>query len=85
MKIGFNEGTNQSCAGHSIMADLEYCEKYGFDFIEIQSCCLDEELAAGTVTLEGIAEWFASHSLKPGPYNAFCFFNMNGEGSSMIT
>ena len=37
MKIGFNEANDRFCKDHSVMKDLEYCEKYGFDFIDIQS------------------------------------------------
>ena len=82
MRIGFNEGSNWNCAGHSIMADLELCEANGFDYIELQSRCLDEELAAGIVTLEQIADWFRGHKLQVGAYNAFCFFNMNGSAEA---
>ena len=76
MKIGFNEGSNWDCKDHSIMKDLEYCEKYGFDYIEIQSRCLDEELAAGTITIEQISDWLNNHNLKVNSYNALVGFNM---------
>ena len=36
MKIGFNEATALRCEGQSLMADLEMCEKYGFDYFEIR-------------------------------------------------
>ena len=36
MKLGFNEATALECKGQSLMADLEMCEKYGFDYIEIR-------------------------------------------------
>lgn len=35
MKIGFNEATALECKGQSLIADLEACEKYGFDYIEM--------------------------------------------------
>lgn len=76
MKIGFNEGCDRYCEGHSVLRDLELCEKYGFDFIDIQSECLDRDLAAGKVTLEQLGEWFKTHRLKMLSYNALCFFNM---------
>lgn len=76
MKIGFNEANDRFCAGHSVMQDLELCEKYGFDFIDIQSECLDRDLEKGVVTLEELGAWFASHHLKMLSYNALCFFNM---------
>ena len=34
-------------ANHSVMMDLELCEKYGFDCIDIQSECLNRDLEAG--------------------------------------
>ena len=50
MKIGFNEGCNRFCENHSVLEDLDLCEKYGFDYIDIQSECLDREIAAGKYT-----------------------------------
>ncbi len=76
MKIGFNEGCNRYCKDHSVMKDLEYCEKYGFDFIDIQSECLNRDLEAGKYTLEDLGEWFKNHKLKMLSYNALIFFNM---------
>ena len=61
MKIGFNEGCDRYCANHTVLDDLEYCEKYGFDYIDIQSECLDRDLAAGKCTLEQLGEWFRTH------------------------
>ena len=40
MKLGFNEATALECKGQSLMADLEMCEKYGFDYIEIRFDCI---------------------------------------------
>ena len=76
MKIGFNEANDRFCKGHTVMMDLELCEKYGFDCIDIQSECLNRDLEAGVVTLEELGEWFQSHHLKMLSYNALCFFNM---------
>jgi len=58
------------------MKDLEYCEKYGFDYIDIQSECLNRDLEAGKYTIEEMGEWFKNHKLKMLSYNALCFFNM---------
>ena len=44
MKIGFNEATALECKGQSLMADLEACEKYGFDYIEIRFDCVKDYL-----------------------------------------
>lgn len=76
MKIGFNEGCNRFCENHSVLEDLALCEKYGFDYIDVQSECLDLELAAGKYTLEELGEFFRSHKLKMLSYNALIFFNM---------
>ena len=78
MKIGFNEGCNRFCENHSVLEDLDLCEKYGFDYIDIQSECLDREIAAGKYTIDDLAAWFADpkHHLKMLSYNALIFFNM---------
>ncbi len=76
MRLGFNEANSKGCAGHSVMKDLELCDKYGFDLIDIQSECLDRDLEAGVVTLEEIGEFFKTHHIKMSSYNALCFFNM---------
>ncbi|MBG9811963.1 hypothetical protein ABD68_10130 [Bacillus endophyticus] len=77
MKIGFNEGCNRFCKNHSVLEDLELCEKYGFDYIDIQSECLDRDLEAGKVTIEQLGEWFKSHRLIMLSYNALKPFNMS--------
>ena len=76
MKLGFNEANDRFCANHSVMMDLELCEKYGFDCIDIQSECLNRDLEAGKITLEEMGAWFQSLHLKMLSYNALCFFNM---------
>lgn len=58
------------------MKDLELCEKYGFDYIDIQSECLNRDLEAGKYTLEEMGNWFQTHHLKMLSYNALIFFNM---------
>lgn len=76
MKIGFNEGCNRFCKDHSVLKDLEYCEQNGFDYIDIQSECLDRDLKAGKYTVEDLGAWFKNHNLKMLSYNALVFFNM---------
>ncbi len=76
MRLGFNEANSKGCAGHTVMKDLELCEKYGFDLIDIQSECLDRDLEKGIVTIEEIGEFFKTHHLKMSSYNALIFFNM---------
>ena len=76
MKIGFNEGCNRFCENHSVLEDLTLCEKYGFDYIDVQSECLDRDLAAGKYTLEELGGFFRTHKLKMLSYNALVSFNM---------
>ena len=78
MKIGFNEATALECKGQSLMADLEMCEKYGFDYIEIRFDCLKKYLLEGH-TLEELAKWFKNHHLKPWAYNTLLFFNQRND------
>ena len=73
MKIGFNEATALECKGQSLMADLEMCEKYGFDYIEIRFDCVKDYLKEHT--LDELATWFKNHHLKPWAYNTLIFFN----------
>jgi 2-keto-myo-inositol isomerase len=74
MKLGFNEATALKCKGQSLITDLELCEKYGYDFIEIRTDCLREYFKSHT--LEELAAWFKNHRLKPGAYNTLEFFNL---------
>ena len=76
MKLGFNEGCNRFCKDHSVLKDLDYCEKAGFNYIDIQSECLNRDLEAGKYTIEELGEWFKNHNLKMLSYNALIFFNM---------
>jgi len=78
MKLGFNEATALKCKGQSLMADLEACEKYGFDYIEIRFDCVKEYLKQHT--LDDLAAWFKTHKLKPWAYNTLEFFNLRDKG-----
>ena len=37
MKIGFNEGCNRFCENHSVLEDLDLCEKYGVDSLFLKT------------------------------------------------
>ena len=76
MKLGFNEANDRFCKDHTVMKDLEFCEKFGFDGIDIQSLCLNRDLGAGILTLEELGEWFRTHKVKMISYNALEHFNM---------
>ncbi len=43
------------------MADLEACEKHGFDYIEIRFDCVKDYLKEHT--LQELADWFQNHHL----------------------
>lgn len=83
MKIGFNEATALKCEGQSLMADLEMCEKYGFDYFEMRFDCLAEYMKEHT--LEELADWFKNHNIKPWAYNTLEFFNMLDPFQTMAT
>uniref|UniRef100_UPI003D7D9762 sugar phosphate isomerase/epimerase family protein n=1 Tax=Butyricicoccus sp. TaxID=2049021 RepID=UPI003D7D9762 len=73
MKLCFNQGSCDHCPDHSMMADLEAAEKYGFDYIDLRFDILDEYLKDHTA--EELAEWFNTHHLKPSSYSGLLFFN----------
>ena len=76
MKLGFNEACDRFCQDHSVLKDFEYCEAVGFDYIDVQSECLNRDLAAGKYTIEELGDWLKTHRLKMASYNALVFFNM---------
>ncbi|WP_167629941.1 sugar phosphate isomerase/epimerase family protein [Listeria valentina] len=72
MKIGFNEGTTFENA--TLEENLEYCEKYGYDYIEIRSIDqLKDYLTRHS--LADLKQYFDTHQIKPLSLNALCFFN----------
>ncbi|EUJ21076.1 sugar phosphate isomerase/epimerase family protein [Listeria aquatica] len=72
MKIGFNEGTTFESA--TLEENLEYCEKYGYDYIEIRSIDqLKDYLTRHS--LADLKQYFDDHHIKPLSLNALCFFN----------
>ena len=73
MKLCFNQGSSDHCPDHSMIAELEACEKYGFDYIDLRFDVLDEYLKEHSV--DELAAWFASHHVKPSSYSALLFFN----------
>lgn len=83
MKLGFNEATALKCSGQSLLADLEECEKNGFDYIELRSDCIRRYLEENT--LDDLKAWFDGHRLKPWAYNTLEFFNLrDSEGEREI-
>ena len=72
MKLGMNEAT--ALEKSSLVKDLELCEKYNYDYIEIRTMdCLVDYLKDHTI--EDLAKYFAEHNVKPLAFNTLCFFN----------
>ncbi len=66
MKLGFNEAT---CMKRStVEQDLELCEKYGYDYIELRLDMLTDFLERRTI--KDLEFWFASHRIKPYALNS---------------
>lgn len=66
MKISYNEATAKDCS--SLELDLQLCEKYGFDYIEIRLDMLKEYLK--THKVEDLAAFFRTSRIKPHAMNA---------------
>ena len=75
MKICFNQATTMRDS--TLALDLEYCEKSGYDFIEIRLDKLKDYLETHTVT--DLAQFFASSNLKPYSFNALEFISFRDE------
>lgn len=76
MKLCFNQAT--TLENSNLLKDLEYCEKFGYDYIEIRTMDkLPEYLKDHTVG--DLAEFFANHHIKPLALNALVFFNNRSE------
>ena len=66
MKLGFNEAT---CMKRStVEQDLELCEKYGYDYIELRLDMLKDFLERRTI--KDLEFWFSSHRIKPYALNS---------------
>lgn len=75
MKIAFNEAT--TLKNSNLKLDLELCEKYGYDCIEIRLDKLKEYLLDHTA--EDLQSFFASSRLKPYAFNALEYINFRDE------
>ncbi|MGG3693596.1 2-keto-myo-inositol isomerase [Heyndrickxia ginsengihumi] len=76
MKLGFNEAT--TLRNSNLIKDLEYCEKLGYDYIEIRT---EDKLPEYIQdhTLEELVHFFDTHHIKPLALNALIFFNNRDE------
>jgi 2-keto-myo-inositol isomerase len=75
MKLCFNEATTMK--NSTLERDLELCEKYGYDLIEIRLDKLREYLE--THTVENLISFFNNKSLKPFAFNALEFITFRDE------
>lgn len=76
MKLGMNEAT--ALEKSSLEKDLELCEKYGYDYIEIRTMdCLPDYLKKHSI--DDLAQYFKTHKVKPLAFNTLCFFNNRPE------
>ncbi|WP_068673405.1 sugar phosphate isomerase/epimerase [Oceanobacillus sp. Castelsardo] len=71
MKLAYNVATTKENA--TLEQDLEFCEKHGFDYVEIQMWKLPAYLEKHT--LDDLAEFFRTNHLKLLSLNALEFFN----------
>lgn len=76
MKLCFNQAT--TLKNSNLEKDLEYCEKYGYDYIEIRSMDkLPEYLQEHSI--DELTEFFNTNHIKPLALNALVFFNNRDE------
>ncbi|UCZ52815.1 sugar phosphate isomerase/epimerase [Bacillus shivajii] len=75
MKIGFNQATTLDSS--NLKTDMQLCEKYGYDFIEIRLDKLKEYLQTNTV--EDLKAFFNQAKLKPLAFNAIEFFTFQND------
>lgn len=73
LTLGFNEATCKE--NSSVERDLELCEKYGYDAIELRLDMLKEYLK--THTIGDLQQFFASSHLKPFALNSIEDINFN--------
>ncbi|AET59319.1 myo-inositol catabolism protein IolI [Paenibacillus terrae HPL-003] len=76
MKLCFNQATTLN--NSNLVKDLEYCEKYGYDYIEIRTMDkLPEYLKDHSI--DDLVQYFQSNHIKPLAFNALVFFNNRDE------
>lgn len=75
MKICFNQATTMKYS--TLEKDLTYCEKYGYDLIEIRLDKLKDYLTRNTI--EDLADFFKENKIKPFAFNALEFITFRDE------
>ncbi|WP_152655846.1 sugar phosphate isomerase/epimerase [Oceanobacillus sp. CFH 90083] len=72
MKLCYNQAT--TLENSNLVKDLEYCEKHGYDYIEIRTMDkLPEYLRDHS--MEELQDYFQTHHIKPIALNALVYFN----------
>lgn len=72
MKVCFNEATTMKKS--TLEKDLELCEKYGYEQIEIRTMDKLKEYLENH-TIKDLANFFKNHRIKPFAFNALVYFN----------
>ncbi len=75
MKLCFNQATTMKYS--TLEADLKYCEKHGYDLIEIRLDKLKDYLRRNTI--EDLVEFFQNSHLQPFAFNALEFIIFRDE------
>ncbi|KSU79786.1 2-keto-myo-inositol isomerase [Fictibacillus enclensis] len=76
MQLCFNQAT--TLENSNLAKDLEFCDKHGYDYIEIRTMDkLPEYLKDHS--LDELVEYFQNHHIKPLAFNALVFFNNRDE------
>ncbi|MCT4619972.1 MAG: sugar phosphate isomerase/epimerase [Marinisporobacter sp.] len=75
MKICFNQATTMKYS--TLEKDLQFCEKHGYDLIEIRIDKLKDYLTRNTV--EDLVKFFENSHIKPFAFNALEFISFRTE------
>jgi len=75
MKVCFNQATTMK--NSTLELDLEFCEKYGYELIEIRLDKLRDYLK--THTVDDLAAFFSKSRIKPYAFNALEFITFRDE------
>jgi 2-keto-myo-inositol isomerase len=76
MKLCFNQATTM--VKSSLELDLKFCEKHGYDLIEIRTMDKLKDYLKNH-SIEDLANYFKTHKIKPYAFNALVFFNNRDE------
>jgi 2-keto-myo-inositol isomerase len=76
MKLCFNQATTM--VKSSLELDLQFCEKHGYDLIEIRTMDKLKDYLKN-YSIEDLANYFKTHKIKPYAFNALVFFNNRDE------